>query len=214
MPERVFNVGMRFPVFLLAMLVVVTAWSAIAPYDRFTWWLETLPVYVAVLLLLVTYKKFPMTNLLYGLIALHGVILLVGGHYTYALVPAGDWASAQLGLERNYYDRLGHFAQGFVPAIVARELLLRTSPLKSGKWMFTLIVLGCLGISAAYELLEWMVAELTGEDAQSFLGTQGDVWDTQKDMAMALLGAVVALLTLGKAHDTAIQKMAGKAHAV
>lgn len=199
--------ALRFPVTMLTTLALVTVWSAIAPHDRFTWWLETMPVFIAVALLAIMFRQFPFTHLLYALIALHAVILLVGGHYTYAKVPVFDWLSEQFGWGRNYYDRVGHFAQGFVPAMVARELLLRTSPLKAGKWMFALIVLGCLGISAIYEIIEWLVAAFTGEAAESFLGTQGDVWDTQKDMLWAGIGACLSLLLLRKTHDRQLKKL-------
>jgi putative membrane protein len=161
-------------------------------------------------LLAAYYRRFTLTNLLYTLIAMHCVILFIGGHYTYAEVPLFNWLRDEFHLSRNYYDRVGHFVQGLVPAMVARELLLRTSPMKPGKWLFAIIVLGCLGISAAYELIEWQVSVNTGEGADAFLGTQGDIWDTQKDMAMAFLGAICALLSLGRAHDRALQKLGAK----
>lgn len=199
---------MRFPAALLAIVGAVGAWSYVEPLDRLTWWLEAIPAIVAAALLTATYRRFRFTDLAYGLIAVHAVILLVGAHYTYAEVPLFDWIRDALGLARNHYDRLGHVAQGFVPAIVARELLLRTSPLRPGGWLFALVVLACLGISGAYELIEWLAAELTGESATAFLGTQGDVWDTQKDMALALTGALAALLTLGSVHDRALRRVA------
>jgi len=199
-----------YPARLLTFALAVLLWSAIAPHDRFTWWLETIPAFIYAGALISTRRIFPLTNILYTLIAIHSVILMVGGHYTYAEVPLFNWLRDGFDLGRNYYDRLGHFAQGFVPAIIARELLIRTSPLKTGKWMFAIIVLSCLGISAAYELVEWLVAMGTGESADAFLGTQGDIWDTQKDMAMALLGALGALLFLSKAHDRALEKLGYK----
>lgn len=197
----------RYPLALLLGVLAVTAWSLVHPYDWFTWWLEAMPALIALAVLCATFRRFPLTPLLYTLIALHCAVLLVGAHYTYARVPAFDWIRDWCGFQRNHYDRLGHFMQGFVPAIAARELLLRTSPLTSGKWLFAIIVLSCLGISAFYELIEWAVAAMTKEAAESFLGTQGDVWDTQKDMAFALLGAIAALLLLSKRHDRALKAL-------
>lgn len=197
----------RVPILSLGVVLAVAAWSALNPYDRFTWWMETIPVFVAIILLWTTGRRFRFTDMLYVLIALHCIVLLVGGHYTYALVPLFDWIRDWFGLARNHYDRFGHFMQGFVPAMVARELLIRTSPLKPGKWLFAVIVLSCLGISAAYELIEWAVSAATGEAAESFLGTQGDIWDTQKDIAMALVGAVSALILLSGAHNRALAKL-------
>jgi putative membrane protein len=186
---------------LLAITAFVFVWSVIHPHDYFTWALEVTPAIIALPILLLTHKKFPLTPLLYILITFHACILMVGGHYTYALAPVGDWIKTALSLDRNPYDRIGHFFQGFIPALIIRELLLRTSPLKSGKWLFAIIVFACLGIAASYELLEWMAAATTGDAADAFLGTQGDVWDTQKDMALADIGAVAALITLSNLHD-------------
>ena len=152
-------------------------------------------------------KKFPLSTLLLVLVWLHCVILVVGGHYTYALVPAGEWAKEWFGWTRNNYDKLGHFAQGFVPAILARELLVRTSPLKASRWLGFLVVSVCLAFSALYELLEWFAAVTTGEAAEAFLGTQGDPWDTQTDMLMALIGAVAALVVLSRVHDRSMAKV-------
>lgn len=182
--------------FLLAVFGCVLVWSWIDPKDRFTWWLEAAPALGALLLLALTAKRFPLTRLSYWLICIHALVLLVGAHYTYAQVPVFDWLRDEFALGRNNYDKLGHFVQGFVPALIARELLLRTSPLRPGRWLFAIIVLSCLGISADYELIEWLVAIGSGTSADAFLGTQGDVWDTQKDMATALLGAVAGLVTL------------------
>lgn len=190
-----------FPLTLLGLVLAVLVWSGIGPYDRVVWWLEVAPVLFAVPLLVLTYKKFRLTNLLYSLIALHCVVLMVGGHYTYAHVPLFDWIRDQLGTERNSYDGVGHFAQGFVPAIIGRELLLRTSPLKPGRWLGVILVLSCLGISAVYELIEWGVAVASATGAEEFLGMQGDVWDTQKDMALAGIGALSALIGLSSFHD-------------
>jgi putative membrane protein len=202
-PERT----AAFPIGLLIIGVLVTIWSYIDPHDRFTWWLEALPALIAAVLLWATYRRFRFTDLAYGLIFVHAVILLIGAHYTYAEVPPFNWLRDTYDLSRNHYDRIGHFAQGFVPAMVARELLLRTSPLERGRWLFALVVLSCLGISAAYELLEWAAAEVSGEAAASFLGTQGDNWDTQKDMALALVGATTALLVLGRLHDRLLARL-------
>lgn len=187
-------------------------WSAINPHDYFTWFLEVAPAIIVMLLLASTWKRFPLTTILYWLILAHAIILMIGGHYTYAKVPLFDWFKEYWGLSRNYYDKVGHFFQGLVPAIAAREILLRRSPLKPGKWLFFLVVCICLAVSAFYELIEWWVALLSGEGAEAFLGTQGDVWDTQSDMAMALLGTIAAQLFLAKIHNlqlTGIRKHNG-----
>jgi putative membrane protein len=193
--------------FCLAIVGMFFVWSAISPYDRFTWYLESFPVIIVIPLLGITYQRFKLTNLLYALIALHCIILLIGGHYTYAQVPIFDVIRDHWHLSRNHYDRVGHFFQGFVPAIAIRELLLRTSPLTRGKWLIAIILFGCLGISASYELLEWGVAELTGEAAEAFLGTQGDPWDTQKDMFFALIGTLASIITLSRWHDAFLKKI-------
>jgi putative membrane protein len=193
--------------FLLASLGLILIWSFVHPADRFTWWMESFPVFIAAPLLFATRKNFRFTMLVYIGLWAHAIILLVGAHYTYAEVPLFNWLRDVFSLSRNHYDRLGHFAQGFVPALVARELLLRTSPLRAGKWLFAIVTLSCLGISAMYELLEWMVSAMKGEAADAFLGTQGDVWDTQKDMLMALIGAMTAQALLGKYHNRLIGKM-------
>ena len=191
--------------FLLAgAAAAVFVWSAVRPHDYFTWLLEVAPAILAFVVLAATYQRLRFTQLVYSLCALHAIILMVGGHYTYAEVPLFNWMRDTFGLARNHYDRVGHLAQGFVPAIVTREILLRTSPLGPGKWLTTLVIAVCLAISALYELIEWGVAEATGTAAEAFLGTQGDVWDTQKDMALCLVGAVVALLTLTPTHDRAL----------
>ena len=181
--------------------------TGIAPLERATWWLEVAPVVLALPILYWTRKSFPLTPLAYGLIAVHAVILMVGGHYTYANVPFGFWLQHALDLSRNPYDRIGHFAQGFVPAILAREILLRRSPLKRGAWLSFIVVAICLAISACYEFVEWWTALIAGEGAAAFLGTQGDVWDTQWDMFMALIGATTAMLLLSRAHDRALARM-------
>lgn len=184
---------------LLILLGAVFVWSYIGCYDRFTWLLEVFPVLIAIPILAVTCRRFPLTDLLYTLIAIHAIILMVGGHYTYARVPPFDWIRDYFELSRNHYDKVGHFAQGFVPALITREVLLRTTPLRKGKMLLFLVLSVCLAFSAMYELVEWGVAEVT--EAEDFLGTQGDVWDTQKDMAFCLVGAIAALLFLRRRHD-------------
>jgi len=198
----------RFFGVLLGLLAAVFVWSAWQPHDRFTWWLEVMPVLIALPVLGLTGRRFPLTRLVYVLILLHAVILLVGGHYTYAEMPLFNWLRDEYGLARNYYDRVGHVAQGFVPAIVTREILLRTSPLRPGKWLFFLVACVCLAISACYEFLEWWVALASGSDAVAFLATQGDVWDTQWDMFLCLLGAVAALTLLSRRHDAELRGLA------
>jgi len=197
--------SMREKIVLLIMGIILLTISGISPYDRATWWMEVAPILIAVPLLLVSAKRFPLTPLAYRLIFLHALILMIGGHYTYARVPLGYWVQNLFDLSRNHYDRLGHLAQGFVPAIIARELLLRTSPLRSGKWLFFLVTCVCLAISACYEFIEWWAALLGGEAATDFLGTQGDPWDTQWDMFLAFLGAMIAQLVLSRLHDRQIQ---------
>lgn len=201
------NPPKTLPLVLLGLTAVVFAWSAIDPHDRLTWWLEVAPVLIAVPLLLATYQRFPLTDLLYVLIFIHAVVLMIGGHYTYAEVPVGHWVQDWLDLTRNHYDRLGHFAQGFIPAILAREILLRASPLKRGGWLFWVSGAFCLAFSAFFEIIEWWAALAGGADADAFLATQGDVWDTQWDMFWALIGAVTALLTLARAHDRALRRL-------
>ena len=192
---------------LILLTLGVLLWSGIGPKDRFTWFLEVAPVLVGLPLLLAPRGRFPFTPLAYGLMALHGVVLMVGGHYTYAEMPLFDWVRDTYGLARNHYDRLGHVAQGFFPAIVAREILVRASPLKSGGWLFFLTTCVCLALSAFYELIEWWVAVASGDEAVAFLATQGDVWDTQWDMVLALLGALSSLLLLSRWHDRQLEPM-------
>jgi putative membrane protein len=191
----------------LLVFVGVLLWSGWQPHDYPTWWLEVLPALVALVVLLVTRKRFPLTPLLYFLILLHAIILMVGGHYTYAEVPAGDWLRELTSGERNNYDKLGHLAQGFVPAMVARELLLRLNVLSRKSWLAFIVICICLAISAFYELIEWWVALLSEEAAESFLGTQGYVWDTQSDMLWALMGATAALVLLSRLHDRQLAKL-------
>jgi len=192
---------LRLPMVLLAVVLLGLLWSGLGPHDRLTWFLEVVPVLIAVPLLVWTARSFPLTPLAYLLIAVHALILMYGGHYTYALTPLGDWLQDVFGFTRNHYDRIGHLMQGFGPAIIARELLLRTSPLRPGKWLFALITLSILGVSACYEFTEWWAALAGGDAAGAFLGTQGDVWDTQWDMFLAGCGAVAAQLLLARLHD-------------
>lgn len=195
---------------LLFIVAIVFCWSGWRPYDRFTWWLEISPGLAGIVLLLATYRRFQLTSLCYALIALHICVLFVGGHYTYARVPAFDWLGAIFGWERNHYDRLGHLMQGFVPAIIAREIFIRCHLLNRKNWLPFFVVSVCLAISAFYELLEWWAALMGGSAADDFLGSQGDVWDTQADMALALTGAICALLLLSKFHDRALWKISRK----
>jgi putative membrane protein len=195
-----------FFICLLTIFGVVFVWSAIKPYDFFTWMLEVMPVIIALPILFFTYQKFPLTPLLYILILIHAIILMIGGHYTYALVPIHDlpafgWLKETFNLDRNYYDRIGHFAQGFVPAIIAREILIRNFVVKTGAWLFFVVCCICLSISACYEFIEWWVAVATGAASEDFLGAQGDVWDAQWDMLMALIGAISAQIILKNMHD-------------
>ena len=193
---------------LLCGFTIVLAWSAIHPLDYFTWGLEIFPAILALAALAITYPRFQFTSFVYLLITLHACILFVGGHYTYAEVPLFNWIRDHFHLARNDYDRVGHFAQGFVPALVAREALLRQKIVLKRGWLFFIVLSICLAVSAAYELLEWRVALATGSAADAFLGTQGDPWDTQWDMCFALIGASVALLTLPKIHDASMRKIA------
>jgi putative membrane protein len=192
---------------LLAGTAIVFAWSAWRPYDRLTWWLEVLPALAALVVLFATYGRFQFTTLTYSLIALHMCVLFVGGHYTYARVPLFDWLRPIFGWHRNHYDRLGHIVQGFVPAIVTREVFVRLQVLKRTRWQPFLIVCVCLAISAFYELIEWWTALASGDAAISFLGTQGDPWDTQEDMVCALLGAIAAIVLLSRIQDRAINRL-------
>ena len=193
------------------MFGVVFVWSAINPHDFFTWLLEVLPVIIALPILLFTYQKFSLSPLLYILILIHAIILMVGAHYTYALVPINEWpvfawVTDAFDLHRNYYDRIGHFVQGFVPAMIAREILIRKNVVKSA-WLFFMVCCICLSISACYEFIEWWVALGSGEAAEAFLGTQGDVWDTQWDMFLALVGAIFAQILLANFHDRQLQQL-------
>lgn len=190
----------------IAVFAITLVWSGIAPKDLMTWGLEVFPALIGALVLWVTRERFPLTTLVYVLILVHCVILMVGGHYTYAEVPLGDWIRDAFDGTRNNYDKLGHFAQGFVPALIARELVIRLDVFNSARWRDFFIVSFCLGFSAFYELIEWWVALLSDEAADSFLGTQGYIWDTQSDMWVALIGAVAALLLLSKMHDKQLRE--------
>jgi putative membrane protein len=198
-----------FHLTLLFIVAVVFCWSGWRPFDRFTWWLETAPALAGLVILLATYRRFPLTNLCYTLIALHICVLCVGGHYTYARVPLFDWLRPIFGWERNHYDRLGHLMQGFVPAIIAREVIIRLGVVHRKTWVPFLVVCVCLAISAFYELVEWWTALIGGSAADEFLGSQGDVWDTQSDMCLALLGAICALLFLSRFHDRGLRMIQG-----
>jgi putative membrane protein len=192
---------------LLTLFIAVFIWSLIHPHDYFTWILEVFPAIIGIILIIALRKSFPLTPLLLTLLTIHAIILMVGGHYTYAEVPLGFWMKDVFRLGRNDYDRIGHFAQGFVPAIVAREILIRRNVVRGRGWLYFIIVAICLAISAAYELLEWRVSVATGSSGDAFLGTQGDVWDTQEDMATALVGALAAPLALGRLHDRQLSRL-------
>ena len=191
----------------LISLFAVLVWSGIRPHDYFTWFLEVLPALLGVGILAAIYPRFKFTNLTYGLVWIQCAILMVGGHYTYAEMPLFNWIRDTFGLMRNNYDKVGHFAQGFVPAIVAREALLRVTPLKPGKMVSFIVVSICLAFSALYELFEWQVAVILGPRTKDFIGSQGDIWDTQEDMFMCLIGAILAVLLLSRIHDKLIEKL-------
>ncbi|WP_457572241.1 DUF2238 domain-containing protein [Desulfovulcanus sp.] len=197
----------REPLLLLLLTIVALIISAIQPYNWAVWFLEVFPVLIGGPILIVTYRHFRLTPLLYRLIFIHALILILGGHYSYARVPLGFWLQDLLDLSRNHYDRIGHLAQGFIPAILAREILIRCTPLGPGKWLSFLVICVCLALSAFYELIEWWVAIIGGLAADVFLATQGDVWDTQWDMFFALLGAIAAVLTLSRVHDRALKQI-------
>jgi len=197
----------REPLTLLVLGVICLIVSRIGALEPETWMLEVFPIFIAVPILIATARRFPLTPLAYRLIFVHALILMVGGHYTYAKVPLGFWMEHALHLARNNYDRIGHFAQGFVPAIIAREILLRRTPLPRGKWLFFIVTCICLAISACYEFIEWGTAVIGGSSADAFLGTQGDVWDTQWDMFMALVGALSALILLSRVHDRQLERL-------
>jgi putative membrane protein len=199
------NSGRTEPQYLLLATGICLAASAIHPHDYPTWLMEVAPILIITPILMAGFQRLPLTPLLYRLLFLHALILMVGGHYTYAEVPLGFWMKEAFGFARNHYDRIGHFAQGFIPAILTREILLRRSPLLPGKWLFFLTASVCLAFSACYEFIEWWSAVIGGEAADAFLGTQGDVWDTQWDMFFCLIGALVAQLVMVGLHDREIR---------
>ncbi len=196
----------KYQIAWIATFLAVLIWSGIEPHDYPTWALEVAPAVIGALVLLFTRKRFPLTTLTYILVLVHAIILIVGGHYTYAEVPLGDWIRDAFEQSRNNYDKIGHFAQGFIPAIVAREILIRFNVVSGAAWRAFIITCICLAISAFYELIEWWVALLSDEAAESFLGTQGYAWDTQSDMWFALIGAISALALLGRLHDRQLRK--------
>jgi len=193
----------------VSVFIAVLLWSAIEPADRLTWWLEVVPALAGFVILLVTRQRFPLTGLVYSLILIHAVILMIGGHYTYAEVPLGDWLRELSGGVRNNYDKLGHLAQGFIPVMIAREILIRKKVVAVHGWLTFLLLCVVLAISAFYELIEWWAALLSAEGADAFLGMQGYAWDTQSDMLWALCGGIIALLTLSKLHDRQIRLLEG-----
>lgn len=197
------------PRLLLGLTLAALVLSGIAPYDRLTWAMEVSWVVVALPILIATHRRFPLTPLLYRLLFVHALILILGGVYTYARVPLGFWFADLFGLARNYYDRLGHLAQGFIPAILAREILARRSPLRGSRWLPVVVVSICLAFSAFFELIEWWSALALGADADAYLATQGDPWDTQADMFCALIGAVAAVVLLGRVHDRQLKRVSG-----
>jgi len=197
------------PLALLGLCTVAIIISAVNPHDRVTWFLEVAPVLLGIPILVVTYSRFPLTPLLYRLLFLHSLILILGGHYTYARVPLGYWVQDLFDLARNHYDRLGHLAQGFIPAILVREILRRQISALKGGWLFFVVTCVCLAFSAFYEMIEWWAALMGGEAAESFLGTQGDVWDTQWDMFLALVGAISAQILLTRIHDFQLAQFVG-----
>ena len=196
----------REPLVLLLLGLAVLVWSGISPKDRLTWWLEVAPVLIGVPILVATHRRFPLTPLAYRLLLLHAVVLMVGGRYTYAEVPFGYFLKDVFHFTRNHFDRIGHLAQGFVPAILAREILIRKTPLRPGGWLFFLVTTVCLAFSALYELIEWATALIGGGSAEAFLGTQGDPWDAQWDMFLCLIGALASQLLLSREHDRQLAK--------
>src|SRR6476469_1547770 len=195
---------------LLILFFAVFVWSLIHPHDYFTWILEVFPAIIGIGLIFALRRRFPLTPLVLTLLTLHAIILMVGGHYTYAEVPLGFWMESTFHFTRNHYDRIGHFAQGFVPAIAAREVFLRKNIVKQGPWLVAIVIFGCLGVSALYELFEWVTAVMAGSSADAFLGTQGDPWDTQEDMCMAGIGAISAFLLVSRFHNRQIASLLEK----
>ncbi len=205
------SAGLGVPGILwIAIFTVTLVWSGIAPKETLTWFLEVAPAMIGLVILALTRRRFPLTPLTYLLILVHSIILMIGGHYTYAEVPLGEWVREAFDQTRNNYDKLGHLAQGFIPAIIAREVLVRNAVVRGRRWTSLVVVSICLAFSAFYELLEWWVALLSDEAAEAFLGTQGYVWDTQSDMMYALVGALLALLLLTRWHDRQLERLGGK----
>ncbi len=201
------NPDRKLHIILWAIVAVVFGWSYVGCHDVLTWVMEVLPVVIGTVILLAVYDRWRFTRLVAWLLAIHAIVLMVGGHYTYAEVPLFSWIRDRFQMDRNYYDRVGHFLQGFVPAMIAREVLLRKGVLKHGGWLNFIVVCICLAISACYEFIEWQAAVWTGAKADAFLGTQGDPWDTQWDMALALIGATTALLTFSSIHDKQLERI-------
>ena len=199
--DKSFHLGLAF------FLGILLIWSGIKPADRFTWFLEVAPIFIISAILLAIYKQFYFSRLVCWLMLAHAIVLLVGGHYTYAQVPLFNWIRDYFHLARNHYDRVGHFMQGFVPALISREVLLRRGVLKRGPWLSFIVICICLAVSAFYELIEWQAAVWTGTKADAFLGSQGDVWDTQWDMGFALIGATFAVFLVSRAHDRSMTKL-------
>lgn len=198
----------KYPLTLLIIVMAFWVWSGINPHDtRLTWVLETFPFMIALPVMLITYKRFRLTDLAYTLIAVHAMILMLGGHYSYAKVPLGFWMEELFGWTRNNYDKIGHFMQGFGPAIYTREIMARTSPLKRGKWLGFVAVVVPLAFSALYEIMEWIASLSNPTDTEAFLGTQGYIWDTQTDMFWCLVGAIIAIVLLTKVHDKYLRKL-------
>lgn len=198
---------MKFIYSLFTLIVLLLIWSAINPFDYFTWFLEVLPAVLGVVMLVFTFKRFRFTNLVYGLIFVHCVILIIGGHYTYAEVPLFDWIQETFNQTRNNYDKVGHFAQGFIPAMITREVLFRKQVVNSNGWLNFIVVCIAMAISVTYEFIEWAVSLGTGEGGDSFLGTQGYIWDTQSDMLFASIGAIIALVLFGKYQTRQIKEL-------
>ncbi len=198
---------MKYPSILLALFIIVLTWSGIHPKETFTWFLEVFPAIIGAIILIITRKSFPLTPLVYTFICIHACILCIGGHYTYAEVPAFDWLKEVLHQSRNNYDKVGHVAQGFVPALIIRELVIRKEVITKKGWLNVIIVCMCMAISAAYELLEWFVSLFSGEAGDAFLGTQGYIWDTQSDMLYATMGAITALVLLSSVQNKQISEL-------
>lgn len=202
MSSRMYHVS------LLVVVLAFWAWSGFEPHDtRLTWVLETVPVMIALPVMLLTYKRFPLTNLTYTLVAIQAMILMLGGHYSYAKVPLGFWMEDWFGWTRNNYDKIGHFMQGFGPAIYTREIMARRSPLRRGKWLGFVSIAVPLAFSALYEIVEWLASLSNPTDTEAFLGTQGYIWDTQSDMFWCLVGSIVALVLLTKLHNRCLLRI-------